>query len=153
MSGSAPVAVVTGGATGLGEQIPRRLHSGGHRVAIADLDEAAAKRLATELDRSGAHAESYRVDVANRPDIEQLPASVLGDFGSVEPGRCWSDLSRRHAAPRLVHLQRASRRAGDVEPPGGRLVTQSLVLASRSHQTSRQGRPVQRALRKPLSQP
>ncbi|MFD5244374.1 SDR family NAD(P)-dependent oxidoreductase [Amycolatopsis sp. NPDC058340] len=84
MSGNAPVAVVTGGATGLGEQIARRLHGGGHRVAIADLDEAAAKRLATELDRTGAHAQSYRVDVASRPEIDQLLASVLGDFGGVQ---------------------------------------------------------------------
>jgi 3-oxoacyl-[acyl-carrier protein] reductase len=39
---STPVAVVTGGAGGLGAHIVRRLHAGGHAVAVADLDGTAA---------------------------------------------------------------------------------------------------------------
>jgi 3-oxoacyl-[acyl-carrier protein] reductase len=42
----AQVAVVTGGAHGLGEHIVRRLHTGGYRVAVADLDGDAAVALA-----------------------------------------------------------------------------------------------------------
>ena len=78
-----PVAVVTGGAQGLGAFVVRRLHSGGHRVAIADLDGVAAAALATELDPTGSTACGYAVDVAQRSDIEDLLAAVLTDLGGL----------------------------------------------------------------------
>jgi 3-oxoacyl-[acyl-carrier protein] reductase len=74
------VAVVTGGAHGLGEHIVRRLHTGGYDVAIADLDGAAATALAKEL---GGHARGYAVDVRDRAELEQLLADVVADFDGV----------------------------------------------------------------------
>jgi len=74
------VAVVTGGAHGLGEYIVRRLHTGGYRVAVADLDAVAAVTLATEL---GATARGYAVDVSDRAALERLLADVLAYFGDV----------------------------------------------------------------------
>ncbi|MGI5127826.1 SDR family NAD(P)-dependent oxidoreductase [Pseudonocardia sp. CA-107938] len=77
---SAPqVAVVTGGARGLGEAIVRRLHADGYRVAIADLDGAAAAALAKELD--GARA--FTVDIADRAAPAVLLRDVLAAFGAV----------------------------------------------------------------------
>ncbi|MFD4190306.1 MULTISPECIES: SDR family NAD(P)-dependent oxidoreductase [Amycolatopsis] len=76
---SAQTAVVTGGAHGLGEAIVRRLHADGYRVAIADLDGAAAEALAKEL----GEAKGYAVDVADRAAVDGLLAAVLADFGSV----------------------------------------------------------------------
>ncbi|WP_020419227.1 SDR family NAD(P)-dependent oxidoreductase [Amycolatopsis sp. ATCC 39116] len=76
---SAQTAVVTGGAHGLGEAIVRRLHAEGYRVAIADLDGAAAEALAKEL----GEATGYAVDVADRAALDGLLAAVLADFGSV----------------------------------------------------------------------
>lgn len=78
-----PVAVVTGGAGGLGAYIVRRLHAGGHAVAVADLDGTAAAALAAEL--SGAvPVRGYPVDVADKESLEQLLAAVLADFGGVQ---------------------------------------------------------------------
>ncbi|WP_206796065.1 SDR family NAD(P)-dependent oxidoreductase [Amycolatopsis sp. MtRt-6] len=77
---AAQVAVVTGGANGLGEAIVRRLHADGYRVAIADLDGAAADALAKEL---GDAATGYAVDVGDRAALERLLAAVLADFGAV----------------------------------------------------------------------
>ncbi|MCT2582006.1 SDR family NAD(P)-dependent oxidoreductase [Actinophytocola gossypii] len=74
------VAVVTGGARGLGEHIARRLRTGGYRVAVADLDGAAATALATTL---GGDARGYPVDVSDRAALERLLADVLADFGDV----------------------------------------------------------------------
>ncbi|CAB4920638.1 MAG: SDR family oxidoreductase [Actinobacteria bacterium] len=79
-----PVAVVTGGGRGLGEAVVRRLHAGGHRVAIADLDGGAADALAAELDGTGGTARGYAVDVADRAAVEGLLAGVLADLGSVQ---------------------------------------------------------------------
>jgi 3-oxoacyl-[acyl-carrier protein] reductase len=74
------VAVVTGGANGLGEAIVRRLHADGYRVAVADLDGSAADALAKEL---GDRAKGYAVDVGDRAALERLLAAVLADFGAV----------------------------------------------------------------------
>ncbi|MEV0364578.1 SDR family NAD(P)-dependent oxidoreductase [Nocardia fusca] len=80
---SAPVAVVTGGAGGLGAHIVRRLHAGGHAVAVADLDGTAAAALAAELD-GAVGARGYAADVADKSSLEKLLATVVADFGGVQ---------------------------------------------------------------------
>lgn len=84
MSAEAPVAVVTGGASGLGREIVQRLHAGGHRVAVADISHVAATELAAELSGQGPEARAYAVDVGERKAVEQLHADVVADLGSVE---------------------------------------------------------------------
>ncbi|MEU5848533.1 SDR family NAD(P)-dependent oxidoreductase [Saccharopolyspora shandongensis] len=76
------VAVVTGGAGGLGEFIVRRLHAEGYCVAVADVDDAAA--LTAELDSTGATARGYLVDVRDRAALQRLLADVVTDFGGVQ---------------------------------------------------------------------
>ncbi|MFJ3776303.1 SDR family NAD(P)-dependent oxidoreductase [Streptomyces sp. NPDC090075] len=75
--------MVTGGAHGLGEFIVRRLHNDGYRVAIADLDGAAAATLAKTLDDKGVSARGYGVDVSDRGALDRLKADVLRDFDAV----------------------------------------------------------------------
>ncbi|HVK26873.1 MAG TPA: SDR family oxidoreductase [Nocardioides sp.] len=84
MSAQAPVAVVTGGATGLGREIARRLHAGGHRVAVADISAGTATELAAELSAQGPDARAYAVDIGERTAVEKLYAEVVADYGSVE---------------------------------------------------------------------
>lgn len=79
-----PTAVVTGGASGLGGQIVRRLHSGGHWVAIADLDGAAAERLARELAADHRDVRGYSVDVADPAAVHNLFDAAHADFGEVQ---------------------------------------------------------------------
>lgn len=61
------VAIVTGGASGLGEATVRRLVQGGGKVVIADRDEAKGAALATEL---GANAAFVKTDVTSQADVE-----------------------------------------------------------------------------------
>jgi NAD(P)-dependent dehydrogenase (short-subunit alcohol dehydrogenase family) len=61
------VAVVSGGASGLGEATVRRLVAGGARVVIADRDEKRGEMIAAELDGRAVYA---KVDVTNATDVE-----------------------------------------------------------------------------------
>jgi 3-oxoacyl-[acyl-carrier protein] reductase len=79
----AQVALVTGGANGLGAHIVRRLYTDGYHVAVADLDGSAATALARELDGTGATSRGYAVDISDRAALERLLADVLADFRGV----------------------------------------------------------------------
>src|SRR5664279_2460482 len=64
------VALVTGGASGLGAATARRLHAGGAKVVIVDRDERGAE-LATEL--GGVFA---KADVTSGPEVEAAVAQA-----------------------------------------------------------------------------
>jgi len=75
------VAVVTGGAHGIGRALCRALHQAGARVAVADLDLAAARALADELDGLALEVdvaqEQKIVAAVERVEIELGPISVF----------------------------------------------------------------------------
>ncbi|MDQ6776371.1 MAG: SDR family NAD(P)-dependent oxidoreductase [Actinomycetota bacterium] len=60
-------ALVVGGASGLGEATARRLHAGGARVVIADVNEESGQSVADEL---GERALFVRVDVRDGASVE-----------------------------------------------------------------------------------
>jgi 2-hydroxycyclohexanecarboxyl-CoA dehydrogenase len=78
------VAVVTGAASGMGLAIGRRLAAHGHRVALLDLDGAAAEAAATQLAHSGPPAFGAAVDVADRGAVDAAMARVRTDLGPIE---------------------------------------------------------------------
>jgi meso-butanediol dehydrogenase/(S,S)-butanediol dehydrogenase/diacetyl reductase len=78
------VAIVTGGAQGLGEGIVRRLAADGAKVAIADLNGAKAEALAEELRQVGREAIGVKVDVANRSEVQAMVQTVVGAFGRID---------------------------------------------------------------------
>ena len=77
------VAVVTGGAKGIGAEVCRRLARRGDKVWIADLDLSQAESLAKELAQHGCQAKAIDLDVGN-------PASVARSFAAIdaEDHRC-----------------------------------------------------------------
>lgn len=67
------VAVITGGAGGIGESVARRMAMRPHVTAIiADLDTAGANRLAHELQTSGYSAEGMSLDVSSKHSIAEF---------------------------------------------------------------------------------
>jgi meso-butanediol dehydrogenase/(S,S)-butanediol dehydrogenase/diacetyl reductase len=78
------VAIVTGGAQGIGEGIASRLAREGARVAIADLDGAKAKSAAREIDPSGAKAIGLSVDVAARAQVQAAIRETVKAFGRLD---------------------------------------------------------------------
>jgi 3-oxoacyl-[acyl-carrier protein] reductase len=77
---SGRVALVTGGASGIGLACARRLAAAGARVAIADAD---TRRLA-RLRRSFAPADLYRVDVADAAAARRTVADLLRRRGRLD---------------------------------------------------------------------
>ncbi len=78
------VAVVTGGASGVGQSICEHLARGGNRVAVLDLAGDKAMTLAAVLRGQGHQALGVQVDVANRASVEQAYAQVRSEFGPIE---------------------------------------------------------------------
>ncbi len=77
---AAKVAVVTGGASGIGEAIVRRLLAEGASVVAGDVNEERLGRLGGEL---GEKFRGVRADVAVEADVERLVAET-GRFGPLD---------------------------------------------------------------------
>ena len=78
------VAVITGGARGIGLGIATVLAQAGARVVLADLDLDAARSAATSLGSAGLAAEAHPVDVTDRPSVDALAAQVLAAHGRID---------------------------------------------------------------------
>ncbi len=79
------VAIVTGGAQGLGRAICERLANEGCIVVVADVNEQGAKDAAAAIaDATGARSVGMKVDVTREAEVEQLFISAERDFGGVD---------------------------------------------------------------------
>jgi 2-hydroxycyclohexanecarboxyl-CoA dehydrogenase len=77
------VAVVTGGASGMGEATCAELGRRGLKVALLDVNGEAAQRVAEELRAAGVTALGVEADVTNRAVVEEAFAKVRADLGPV----------------------------------------------------------------------
>ncbi|MFI6509522.1 SDR family NAD(P)-dependent oxidoreductase [Streptosporangium sp. NPDC050855] len=73
------VALVTGGSNGIGAGVARRLASGGARLVLADIDDAAGEKLAGELDATYVHC-----DVSRLEDNEAAVATAVERYGRLD---------------------------------------------------------------------
>jgi 2-hydroxycyclohexanecarboxyl-CoA dehydrogenase len=74
---------VTGGASGIGLAISRRLARDGASVAVLDLDAGAAEQAAAELRAEGARAIGVGVDVSDRAAVEKALDAVRDEAGPI----------------------------------------------------------------------
>lgn len=81
---SQQTAVVTGGAGVLCASICKALAEAGAKVAILDLNEEAAQRLAAEIRSKGGSASSFRCNVLDKVDIETAANQVTAAFGQID---------------------------------------------------------------------
>ena len=78
------VAIVTGGATGIGGATARTLASRGAKVLIADIDEeTAATNVQSILDANGT-AVSIRVDVSKVDDSQRMVREAVDRWGRID---------------------------------------------------------------------
>lgn len=78
------VAVVTGGAHGIGAGTVRLLHAEGARVVIGDLQADDGERLAAELAGAGGDVVFVRTDVSVEADVARLVDTAVERFGRLD---------------------------------------------------------------------
>jgi NAD(P)-dependent dehydrogenase (short-subunit alcohol dehydrogenase family) len=78
------VALVTGGAAGIGAELVRQLSANGAAVVIADLATGDAERLAGELSGRGAGVHACRCDVSRFPEVEHAVKTATEKFGRLD---------------------------------------------------------------------
>ena len=120
------VAIVTGGARGIGRETAETLALAGSRVVLADLDKSTTESAAGEMRAMGLHASAIVVDVADEASVEFDGAGDARARGQARHSRqqrrhCNPARSRRSCARRLgqspvgqhdgVFLVRSRRRA------------------------------------------
>ena len=78
------VAIVTGGAGGIGRETCQLFTQEGARLLIAEIELDAAKKIAEELTKKGYKAETAGVDVRNFDDAKQLAETAIDIFGHID---------------------------------------------------------------------
>jgi len=77
------VAVITGGASGLGRAMAERFASAGMSIVLADVEPNALAQAEAEMKAAGAKVIGVRTDVSRAAEVEALAQETLAAFGAV----------------------------------------------------------------------
>lgn len=78
------VAIVTGGASGIGEAICHELASQGAAIAIADVDLHGAQTVAEDINHNGGKAITLEVDVTDYQKVTEFANETLKILGTID---------------------------------------------------------------------
>ncbi|MCE0762026.1 SDR family oxidoreductase [Pseudonocardia kujensis] len=77
-------AIITGSGQGIGSEFARSFAEAGAQVVVADLNEANAKNVATELCDGGGVALGVGVDVTDEGAVQSMMEAAVGEFGRID---------------------------------------------------------------------
>ena len=77
-------AIVWGGGFGMGERTSFRLSEAGAQVAVVDLDQARAEKIAGEINAAGGKAVAFQADATNEGSVEAALAAAEAALGPVD---------------------------------------------------------------------
>jgi 3-oxoacyl-[acyl-carrier protein] reductase len=78
------VAVITGGAQGIGRAIALGMAREGAKVVVADLQSEKARSVADEVKILGGDALGFEVNVADESSVKRLAEATFADFGRID---------------------------------------------------------------------
>lgn len=125
------VAVVTGGGNGLGAECARVLALHGARVAVTDINLAAAQEVAAAIVAQGGQALAVQTDVSSEDEIKAMVATVTGQWGRIDVllnNAAALDTKTRHADRDVCNVDiEAWDRSMDVNARGAMLCCKHVV--------------------------
>ena len=78
------VALVTGGAQGIGKSVALLLARNGADIVVSDINLEKAEETANEIGSIGPRAMAFKADVANSNDVERMVGAILEKFGKID---------------------------------------------------------------------
>ena len=75
------LVMVTGGGGAIGSAIAMESAQAGAAVAVCDINECAAKKVADAIQRKGGKATAFRIDVRDRNDVDAVTAQAVEQLG------------------------------------------------------------------------
>jgi 3-oxoacyl-[acyl-carrier protein] reductase len=78
------VSIITGAASGIGHATAVKFAREGARVAVCDINEAAAHKVAKEINEDGGEAIHFRVDVTDKDSIAAMVEGVMARWGRID---------------------------------------------------------------------
>ena len=78
------VAIITGGAMGIGLGIAKRLAEAGAHVIIGDLNNEACDQAVSEINKMGLKASSYILDVSNEEQVKSMVEHTKNEYGKID---------------------------------------------------------------------
>jgi NAD(P)-dependent dehydrogenase (short-subunit alcohol dehydrogenase family) len=78
------IAVVTGGASGIGRATAILLAKEGAKVAIADIDEDGGKEVVNQIKKSGGLAGCWHMDVTDEEEVKRVFDEINSEYGRID---------------------------------------------------------------------
>lgn len=78
------VAIITGGANGIGLAAVKRFTEEGAKVVIADFNESVGKEVEQAIKNEGANVSFIQVDVANKDSVNNLVKKTIETYGKID---------------------------------------------------------------------
>lgn len=78
------IAIVTGGASGIGRALCEALSRKGAIVVVADIDNEGAKQVASTITALGRRAQAHYLDVSQPEAVQKLVAETVTTYGHLD---------------------------------------------------------------------
>src|SRR5918911_1450564 len=78
------IAIITGGANGMGRATALRFAREGASVVVADVEYENAEKVSAEIREAGGQAVAVAVDVRTRTSVQAMVAQAVNEFGRVD---------------------------------------------------------------------
>ena len=73
--------IINGGGKGIGKEVVQGIINGGGKVALLDIDDAAAQAVAAKF---AGKVKTYHVDQGNRHEVNEQFSTIIDDFGKID---------------------------------------------------------------------
>jgi len=84
MSLKGKIALITGGAQGIGSIISKELAGQGAHVVLGDINQEGAEETVAEIKNSGGKASAVKIDVSNATDVRRVFDSILNEYKPID---------------------------------------------------------------------